>query len=253
MNQMVWNFGSCLLLLLAIGVAWANPTGTDEGAGTPAAESKDKSGKGPSMEGDANSRQVSSVDDVVDGIQSFYRDARDLKAEFQQTYTYTQMGRKQSKSGKVFFKKPSRMRWDYKQPVPQVFVSDGSVLWVYQPTDAQVFKQTLKNSQLPVALTFMSGRGELRTEFKAQLIEPSTKADSYTVQLIPKKSEVNYKSVLLTVRKTDFSVLESVVVDPVGNENRLVFKKVVQNTDIPDRAFEFKVPKGVRVIDGEAN
>ena len=248
------------MLVVIVSVAWAKPTtgdtGAEKGQGTPASGSEDgssKSAKGLVNKEKSDSSQVTSVDDVVDGIQRFYRDARDLKAEFEQTYTYTQMGRKQSKSGKVFFKKPSRMRWDYKKPVPQVFVSDGSVLWVYQPTDAQVFKQDLNHSQLPVALTFMSGQGELRTEFNAQLIEQTKTVDSYTVQLLPKKSEVNYKSVLLTVRKTDFSVLESVVIDPVGNENRLVFKKVVQNTDIPDRAFEFKVPDGVRVIDGAAN
>tara|TARA_B100001093_G_C26788933_1_gene998074 strand:+ start:242 stop:973 length:732 start_codon:yes stop_codon:yes gene_type:complete len=243
-------------------MAWAQPSDGDPGIKAnlkpSSKDSDEQSGTGQAGRGletvvKSNPKPVNSVDDVVDGIQSFYRDARDLKAEFEQTYVYTQMGRKQSKSGKVFFKKPSRMRWDYKKPVPQVFVSDGSVLWVYQPTDAQVFKQDLNHSQLPVALTFMSGRGELRTEFNARLIEQPKQAESYTVQLVPKKSEVNYKSVMLTVRKSDFSVVESVVIDPVGNENRLVFKKVIQNTNIPDRAFEFIVPKGVRVIDGAAN
>jgi outer membrane lipoprotein-sorting protein len=55
--------------------------------------------------------------------------------------------------------------------------------------------------------------------------------------------------VILTVLRSDFSVVESTVIDPVGNINRLQFSKITQNSGIPNRAFEFKVPKGVRIID----
>ena len=191
--------------------------------------------------------QKKEIDVVIDGIQSFYQSATDLKADFQQTYTYVQMGRKQMKSGRVFFKTPNRMRWDYKKPVPQVFVSDGQTLWVYQPRDAQVFKQNLSTSQLPVALTFMSGKGELRSEFDARLKSQDSKY--YSVELIPKLNEGSYRSVILKVKKTDFAVVASTVVDPVGNLNRVTFTQVKRNTGVPNRAFEFKVPKGVRVID----
>ena len=66
------------------------------------------------------------------------------------------------------------MRWDYAEPDPQVFVADGETLWVYQPNEAQAFKQPLKSAQLPVALTFMSGKGELRDEFEASLVRQQT-------------------------------------------------------------------------------
>lgn len=261
MNATFHQLSTCLIFCLIVSVSWADPSDADKispKADQSASKTSNTNGQATPSPSDKQVPDVkqalaTNVDDVVSGIQAFYANAQDLKAEFEQTYTYTQMGRTQSKSGKVFFKKPSRMRWDYKRPVPQVFVSDGSVLWVYQPTDAQVFKQDLNQSQLPVALTFMSGRGELKSEFDARLIDDEDRTDSYTVQLTPKKSEVNYKSVVLTVRKSDFSVLMSVVVDPVGNENKLVFSRVTQNAGIPDRAFEFQTPKGVRVIEGPAN
>lgn len=190
------------------------------------------------------------VDAIIDGIQGFYRNAKDLKANFKQTYTYIQMGRKQNKSGRVFFKKPGKMRWDYAEPEPQVFVADGETLWVYQPNEAQAFKQPLKSAQLPVALTFMGGEGELRDEFEASLVASTDETpDTHQVRLIPKESEVNYKAVILTVRKSDFSVVSSTVVDPVGNLNQLVFADVKTNSDIPDRAFDFDPPQGVEIID----
>ena len=190
---------------------------------------------------------TSELDRVLDGIQRFYKSATDLKADLHQTYTYVKMGRKQVKKGRVYFKNPRRMRWDYKSPVPQVFVSDGTTLWVYEPSHAQVFKQNLKSSQLPIALTFLSGQGDLRAEFDG-VLKPS-KTEHHIVELTPKANEGSYRSVILTVNKSDFSVVESTVVDPVGNLNKLRFSKVKTNTGIPDRVFQFKVPKGVRIVD----
>ena len=63
------------------------------------------------------------------------------------------------------FKKPGRMRWDYEKPDKSSYVTDGGVLWLYEPDDKQAFKQDLKSSQLPAALAFLTGKGKLATEF----------------------------------------------------------------------------------------
>ena len=75
------------------------------------------------------------------------------------------------------------MRWDYAEPTPKVFVADGKTLWVYEPTENQVFKRDLKSAQLPVALAFMSGEGELTKSFEARL--KSVSDDVLTLELLP--------------------------------------------------------------------
>jgi len=184
---------------------------------------------------------------VVAAIQSFYQSTRDLRATFTQTYTYKVYDRTQVSSGQVFFKKPGKMRWDYTQPVSKLFIADGATLWVYEPDENQVFKRPLSQSQLPVALTFMSGKGRLEDEFDAKLLPPPDPG-SLLVELIPRKSEGDYKSLHLLVDRKTFAVKASTVVDPVGNTNHLVFSGVKINTGLPDEGFAFKVPKGVRVI-----
>jgi len=186
------------------------------------------------------------VERVLDGIQGFYAEARDLKASFTQTYSYKVYGRKQVSGGKVFFKKPRMMRWDYKTPVSKVFVADGRTLWVYEPEENQAFKQSLTDSQLPVALTFMSGEGSLADEFDARLMQ--SPSDVYTVELIPKRHAGDYQSLLLKVDRETFAVRSSTVVDPVGNTNQVVFTAVKTNAGISDKAFRFSPPEGVRVI-----
>ncbi|MSP72383.1 MAG: outer membrane lipoprotein chaperone LolA [Myxococcales bacterium] len=188
-----------------------------------------------------------SPSDVVSGVQRFYQDSKDLKADFTQTYVYKVYGREQVSSGKVYLKKPDRMRWDYVVPVPKLFVADGETLWVYEPAENQVFKRGLKSSQLPVALTFMSGRGRLDEAFTPQLLAPK-RPGTFQLQLIPKVNEGDYQSLELTVDMKSFAVLESTVVDPVGNTNTVVFKNVEVNRGLPDKGFVFTPPAGVRVL-----
>ena len=98
-------------------------------------------------------------------MQKRYDAASDFRARFTQTLTSTAMGRKTNSAGGVMFKKPGRMRWDYDKPEKATYVSDGGVLWLYEPEDQQAFKQELKASQLPAALAFLTGKGKLAAEF----------------------------------------------------------------------------------------
>ncbi len=184
---------------------------------------------------------------VLDGIQKFYAEAKDFSAEFEQTYTYIAHQRSQISKGKVYFKKPGKMRWDYQTPSQKVFVSDGSLLWVYEPEENQAFKRPIKSVQLPVALSFLSGEGNLAEEFDAVLKKPRTEG-TYLVELIPKRDQGDYRALRLEVDATTYAVQKSTVVDPVGNTNHIAFSAVKTNSGLPDAGFSFTPPAGVRVL-----
>ena len=46
-----------------------------------------------------------------------------LEAQFSETYSGAGMTR--TESGTLTLKKPGRMRWDYEQPRPKMFLTDG--------------------------------------------------------------------------------------------------------------------------------
>ncbi len=186
------------------------------------------------------------VEQILDSVQKFYGRTSDLKAKFTQTYTYKVYGRTQVSRGRVFFKKPGMMRWDYREPVPKVFVADGEHLWIYEPQENQYFKRALKSSQLPIALSFMTGRGDLAAEFDVKLIGEA--AGAYTLELLPKQDASDYQSLILEVETSTFAVRSSTVIDPVGNTNQLVFDRMVVNSGLPDSGFKFKAPEGVREV-----
>ncbi len=188
---------------------------------------------------------------VTAEVQKRYDGAADFRARFSQTLTSAAMGRKTSSSGEVAFKKPGRMRWDYTQPDKSTYVTDGGVLWLYEPDDRQAFKQDLKGSQLPAALAFLTGKGKLASEFDIAFADKSGRGGpgDYVLALSPKAAEAQVKTIVFVVDPRTFDVRESVITDGQGNVNDIVFADIRVNTKVPDTQFKFSPPAGVRVID----
>ncbi len=195
--------------------------------------------------------------DVVERIQKRYDGAKDFRARFTQTLTNTAFGRKSSSSGEVLLKKPGRMRWNYAQPEPKMYLADGNTLWLYEPEDKQAFKQDLKSSQLPAALAFLTGQGKLAAEFDiTSWKNPSPTMPAaygtprdYVLALAPKAPQAQVKSILFVVDAATFDVRETVIFDQQGNVNDLTFSELRFNTAIADATFHWAPPAGVRLID----
>lgn len=192
------------------------------------------------------------VKTVVGEVQKRYDGAADFRARFTQTLTSTALNRKTSSAGEVMFKKPGRMRWDYEKPDKSSYVTDGGVLWLYEPDDKQAFKQDLKSSQLPAALSFLTGKGKLATEFDISFLagkSPHGSPGDYLLSLSPKTPQAQVKSMLFVVDPRTFDVRESVITDGQGNTNDLLFADIRVNTKLADALFHFTPPAGTRVID----
>ena len=193
---------------------------------------------------------------VVAKVQKRYDDAADFKARFTQTLTSAALKRTTNSSGQVTFKKPGRMRWDYEKPDKSSYITDGGVLWLYEPDDKQAFKQDLKASQLPAALAFLMGKGKLASEFDvtfgpdhAAAGAGASVAKNYVLSLAPKTPQSQVKSILFIVDPHDWFVRQSEIIDANGNTNVIVFSDVVMNSRVPDALFHFTPPAGTRVID----
>lgn len=188
---------------------------------------------------------------VVERVQKKYDGAADFRAAFNQTLTNAAFKRRTSSTGEVLLKKPGRMRWNYKTPETKTYVSDGDVLWLYEPEDKQAFKQELKGSQLPAALAFLTGKGKLAEEFDITPANqpPVGTSRDYVLALSPKQAQAQVKSLLFVVDPETFFVRETFIVDAQGNTNDILFSDVKINVHLPESTFHFAPPAGVRIID----
>jgi outer membrane lipoprotein carrier protein len=189
--------------------------------------------------------------EIVSKMQALYDRTGDFKAEFRQTLINPVYGRKQVFDGTVLFKKPGKMRWDYKTPDPKLFVSDGKVLWLYEPEDKQAFRQSLESSQLPTTVTFLTGKGKLETEFDIALSDEASKygeSGDHVVKLTPKTPSAQYKHILMAIDSKSFQVKQTLVFDTQGNINQVAFHKIVLNSKVGDAPFTWSPPSGTKIV-----
>ena len=188
---------------------------------------------------------------VVQGLQASYEATSDLRASFEQVYTYKVGGLTRRSTGQIFMKKPGRMRFDYLTPAKRHFISDGDVLWVYEPDQAQAFQDSLKSSQSAALVNLLLGAGDLDSDFTHSLL-PADGDGLHRLELVPRQSARTFRKVVLTLDPASFRVLGVEWEDPTGNKNQMRFSELRANVGLPDDGFQFTPPAGTRVIKAPA-
>jgi outer membrane lipoprotein carrier protein len=199
---------------------------------------------------------------VVNEVQKFYAGINQVTAQFRQSVTNNTFGSTKTSDGTVWLKKPGKMRWDYvekkkdKVQVKKSFISNGQYLYVVEHDNKQVVKKNLANDLMPVAVTFLYGKGNLSSEFNAAL-ETGGKygtKDDLVLKMTPKKPSAQYKALYLVVAKDNYRVKQSVIVDSSDNVNQFQFFGPDFEKSIKDAWFEFNENsvKNYRIIDADA-
>ncbi|GAB4516842.1 MAG: outer membrane lipoprotein carrier protein LolA [Haliangiales bacterium] len=199
-----------------------------------------------------------SADQVVERVQSFYTDSRQLTALFRQTYTNNTFGKKSISDGKMWIKKPGKMRWDYRgkqRKIKKSFISDGTTLWAVEHDNKQVFKKSVEDDMLPVAVSFLYGEGDLRRDFEAALNSSGSygKGSDYVLELTPRRPSAQYKTLFLVVDPGNYRVKESVVIEASGNSNHFRFFSPNTKKPVKDAWFLFNENKltDYRIVEPE--
>ena len=96
---------------------------------------------------------------IADKVDQRYNHMQTLQAQFAETYSGAGMTRHES--GTLELKKPGRMRWDYDEPRPKMFLTDGSTAWFYVPGERQVRRAPVKQIRgLALAAAVSAGQDE---------------------------------------------------------------------------------------------
>jgi outer membrane lipoprotein carrier protein len=186
---------------------------------------------------------------VIQRLQKVYDTAGDYRAKFTQKYTYSATGRERTSTGELLVKKPGRMRWNYTTPEPQMYLASEGNLWVYEPAAKQAFRQDLKASQLPAAVSFLMGKGKLSDEFDISLAKdlPYGDAQDHRLALKPKQPQTSFKAIYLVVDPKTYLVRQSVLINTQGDVNAITFSEVKVNSKLPDSLFKWTAPPGISV------
>ncbi len=189
---------------------------------------------------------------VVAGVQSFYNRTTDFESDFRQFNTAAATNSTTESAGHVQIRRPGRMRWEYSQPRGNLVVSDGTTLWTYEPANRQAFLANLSQSQLPSALSFLMGTGNLGADFDARIRTTTARGyeNFYMLELTPRAPNPSFARLVLFVEPQNYQVAEAAVIDAQNNRNRFQFVPgtVRVNTNPAPSRFQWSPPAGTNVI-----
>jgi outer membrane lipoprotein carrier protein len=186
--------------------------------------------------------------DLARALQRKYDQVHSFTADFVHHYEGGVLRKSLTERGIVQVKKPGRMRWEYKVPEEKLFVSDGRKIYSYVPADRQVIVSTVPaEDQATTAVLFLVGKGNLTRDFKATLLtgnDPKT----WTLRLDPRTPQREYDWLIVTVGRASMQIKALTAGDNQGTRSSFQFSNMRENVDLPDKQFEFKIPRGADVI-----
>ena len=192
-----------------------------------------------------------SLDELITKVQRNYDQITDIQARFSQKYINKSLNQVKKAEGMVYFKKSGMMRWEYRKPVRQEMVSDGSMIWLYQPEDNQVIVGEIsKTIRAKTPTAFLSGEGDLRRDFRILTPKGESQRDGpwYLLELAPIEPQVDIQRLVLRVDPKRYLIVQTDIYDVFENVNRTRFSGIKVNRNLPDSLFTFIIPSGTHVI-----
>jgi outer membrane lipoprotein carrier protein len=188
---------------------------------------------------------------IADKIDRRYNHMQTLEAQFSETYSGAGMTR--TESGTLTLKKPGRMRWDYEQPRPKMFLTDGTTAWFYVPGERQVRRASVKQlDDLRSPLRYLLGKTKLEKEFIGLSIASGQKPlyeGDVLLQGIPKSLADQVANTVLEVSPD--GLIRRMVIDQLdGSVTEFRFLQQRENVQVADQRFRFTPPPGVEVVQG---
>lgn len=165
-----------------------------------------------------------------------------FSCKFEQSIFYSD-GSKQVYSGTLAVAKGDKFRWQYIKPYEQLYISNGDGIWLYEPDLMQAQWLQSISAVDPIAMRLLEGRVKAEEVHVLDAV-----AGVYHLRLGHGEQATE---LWLALDKQDMPLwFESN--DSLNNRNRMHLLSI--DVSVPAKQqFEFKVPKGVDVIDANGN
>ena len=195
------------------------------------------------------------VREVMKRLQARYEKTKDLQADFTQKTIIEGFERPMTSSGKVYIKKPGRLRWNYLEPSTEDIYVDREDVKVYVPEHKQVLVGKLTHmaaSRAPLEL--LQGAAKLDASFDAE--PTSGKARGVggirLVTLIPKTREGDMhgtvQKIVVEVFPKTYFIRSLSLHEMSGNVSNFEFSSLQSNIGLDDDLFVPKFPPDVEVV-----
>lgn len=159
----------------------------------------------------------------------------------------------QEASARLIMRKPSHFYWEVTSPYEEVMVTDGEVIWRYEPDLEQVVIQEFDAELDRTPLMLLNGNAAaIADTFDVSRVGTVESVDTGELEikrfvLRPRQPDSLFERMAVTFRGAE--LVEMQVEDSLGQQTSLSFHDIERNIQVPDERFRFTPPEGVEIID----
>ncbi len=218
---------------------------------TPAPEASDPDGPGPP---DEDPGPVD-VDSLLALANSAYASLDRLKAAFSQRIENPLLGRTREGRGTWYQAGRNRFRMDFDEPAGDIYVADGSCLWLYEPSlHDQVMVSPLEEG-VEIGSVDILGHllSQARTTYRAadEGTEEIDGVETRIVSLEPRELPARYVEVRLWIGVSDRYVRRFRIREENRTLRTVTLTPLEPQARIDPAVFEYAPPEGVPVFPGD--
>jgi outer membrane lipoprotein carrier protein len=188
---------------------------------------------------------VANSDSISEKLSALLRPIESMSANFTQQLFDADDSELELFEGVFKLAKPGKMLWHIKQPMEQKLVSDGEVLWIYDPDLEQVVIESFadKIKSTPIAL-FNGQVADLDSRYT--ITQQHTERSTEIFTLSPKDTSSLFSRIDITF--VDSMPQSIAVIDTFEQRTLIVFDKLSVNPLFDPSIFSFIIPNQVDVI-----
>jgi outer membrane lipoprotein carrier protein len=191
---------------------------------------------------------ATSLNRVLERLQRHYRETQSFTAKFDENISRPGVP-VVKRSGTIYYQKPGKLRWEFDGSQPETIVSDGHIIYDYDPGLNQVVETPLTQAvSSQAAAAFLLGAGDLRRDFVADGIADSNSSGLIRLNLTSKNGGERIEAGIDP--KSNNIILLSIS-DAIGNRTDFKFSSIELNQPIPASLFSFIPPNGADIVSGE--
>jgi len=197
------------------------------------------------------------VEELPDLIQQRYETLKTFRADFVQELTNVASGEVEERTGHIWFKQPSKVRWETVKPEKELLIVGPDYAWDYIEDEQLALKYSVASLlDSKTILRFISGQANLKEDFVvktewqgADEVRAKWGKGFSVMQLVPKEAEPGMVLAYIGVEPDSGLLRQVMIVDFYGNGNELRLSNVELDIDLPQGMFAFTPPEGVQVED----
>ena len=181
--------------------------------------------------------------EIIEKITQASNTMRTMQCDFTQEKELSFMNDKVVSEGKMYYKQPNKIRWEYTKPIAYVFAMDGKNLFMdagSNQTTIPAGSSKLFSSMSDIIIGGVSGAGLIDSpDFTTSF---SVGNNDYRIMLTPLKKEVKdmFDQIQLFVNKSDSRIQKVELVQKGGDKTLILLKNTQINATINDEIFSRK-------------